>query len=193
MAYTVPSTCTTPNCVTCNSNNVCTKCLYGYLLYNGVCVCSFQNCLQCIGSTLCTQCAYPTRASSLYNSGCLPYYYEDTLCNVTNCENCMNINFCAECSYGFTLQPNGACTQNICNQQSNCSLCNLQQTICYSCKMGYMQMSVLSPTCLPIPNNYSCFVNACSFCQPNNPNVCQKCSQNNYVTSAGQCQPLVCI
>ena len=45
-SYVAPSNCNVPNCVAC-SNNVCTSCLNGYLLYNGTCVCNFQNCLAC--------------------------------------------------------------------------------------------------------------------------------------------------
>lgn len=189
--YSLPSTCTVPNCVLCNSNNQCTQCLNGYLLYNGSCVCNFQNCLSCVGSAFCTQCAFPTIATLASQAGCIPEVVPSTICNVANCLNCQNSNICAQCDNGFTLQSDGSCLQNICNRANNCSLCSVNQLICYTCNPGYIQSTLFGPSCTQISSSYSCQVAGCAVCT--SANVCKTCSPFYNITSQGTCTPFTCV
>lgn len=130
--YTVEVNCTTPNCVSCYVNNSCKACLKGYVINNGECVCGIQNCISCQG-LFCTQCAFPTFANMAENPVCLPEIIPNIYCNVSNCRNCMGLGICAQCADGYSLQPNGTCTINSCDPDSNCSLCSSNQYICYLC------------------------------------------------------------
>lgn len=191
--YTVEVNCTTPNCVSCYANNSCKACLKGYVINNGECVCGIQNCISCQG-LFCTQCAFPTFANMAENSVCLPEIIPNIYCNVSNCRNCMGLGICAQCADGYSLQPNGTCIINSCDPDSNCSLCSSNQYICYLCKPGYIQSSLLnSSNCIQISTNYSCEVLGCTICQLNTPTICETCSPFYTKSPAGQCNPIKCL
>ena len=192
VSYSIATACTTPNCVACNTNNQCTSCLTGYLLYNGTCVCKFQNCLSCIGNAFCTACASPTIATITAGGVCLPQIYYNVLCTIPNCLNCMNVNMCAQCDAGFSLNTAGACIQNVCDKSNNCTLCNSNQTTCYVCNPGFIPSKMYGPACIPVASNYSCQVAGCAVCN-SQPTQCQTCSPyyslNNGICTAYSCIP----
>jgi hypothetical protein len=105
----------------------------------------------------------------------------------------MNVGFCAQCYNGYSLQSNGTCSLNPCNLVNNCSLCSLDQSICYACKPGYLPYSPMSYYCVQVAANYSCQVLGCAVCQPNNPSKCQTCSPFNSLTNSGVCDPINCV
>lgn len=79
--------------------------------------------------------------------------------------NCLNTNICSQCDNGFNLQTDGTCLQNTCNRINNCTLCSINQKICYLCNPGYIQNTLFGPACVAISANYSCNVAGCAVCQ----------------------------
>ena len=192
VAYNVNTSCPA-NCAQCSSSTQCTSCLGGYILYNGNCVCNFQNCLACQGASYCTLCAFPTFATITSSGGCLPLINLGTYCNIQNCLYCSSSGVCGQCSDGFSLQPNGACVQNICNRINNCSLCNYNQNLCFACNPGYLPTTFMSASCVSVQTNYSCSVPGCTVCSSNNSTNCTSCSPFTTRTQNGQCDPINCI
>ena len=106
--------------------------------------------------------------------------------------NCQSVNFCAQCDNGFSLQSSGACTQNVCNRQNNCTLCNANQTVCFVCNPGFIPNGLMAAGCVSISavQNYTCKVTGCSVCS--SANVCQVCTPF-FTLSNGACNPFSCI
>lgn len=172
----------------CNST-FCTRCISGYLLYNGTCLtsCPAQ---YYKSSEQCKKCAPPCLECLTFSqcSSCIsPYMYSEGICII-------------QCPFGKVFFYNTTSNMSICIPcQAPCITCqNSQPTNCTMCQYGYFLYQT----------NNSC-VSQCSFILPINTlynelvtSSCSKCMfpcktctsqilclscQIGYLTSAGKC------
>ncbi|TNJ27376.1 pVSP [Giardia muris] len=153
------TTCTVPNCKTCNSadSTKCDTCEDGFYPSTDK-----TSCITC--PTGCTKCSDASTCSA-----CMPGYKHDsgaktcTACTVTGCKTCdTDVATCTECLDGYhstTAADSSSVTCTACDLQ-NCGACNTDKSQCEACKSGF------GPT-----YSSSLSITACSKC----PDNCESC------------------
>lgn len=119
--------CEDENCANCFDYKKCTECIYGYTLFNGICVeCNISNCDTCVRSKYeCQDC----------DDGYVPVGGTCKKCS-EGCKTCYENQTCYKTSYplpGYAKRGNKyvKCAEG-------CSICNpYNLSICYSCLDGY--------------------------------------------------------
>lgn len=152
-----------------NSNGLCTNCISGYFINNGLCSPNIPNCQSFDPNTaLCLTCASGFYLTS--NSQCsrLPQY----------CLTADRNGACLSCSQGYSIAGQ-ICVITI----SNCYIYNPNNPIyCYQCNTGYYLNMVYGCTVLPpfcsVANNQGYCLNCYSGYQLYNQAICVLIVQN---------------
>ena len=118
------------------------KCKEGfYEIYPGTCaICSFL-------SSNCIKCSYEKDDDSNENEfkclECGNHYYpaiDGTICeycDLRHCTKCLNNTFCLECYQGYSLYPNGTCSNYIYGCKNAIYSRETNKEICLECNDGY--------------------------------------------------------
>ncbi|ESU42579.1 Variant-specific surface protein, partial [Giardia duodenalis] len=198
--------CTVGNCAFCASENVCQKCISGYILDGAACTqqtCSTPDCKTCTNpkapNEACTACVsthYLTPTSRcISNCAALGDYYGATegskklckRCGVANCEACNEQGKCSVCKDGLYADSAGACQK--CD--ASCKTCYGSATDCLACDAGKIMSYTTSDTtgrCIPQCAQASGAGN-CETCglTIEGAAYCSKCSQGNEYPQNGVC------
>lgn len=160
--------CTTSNCLQCDINGVCTKCMLNYGLINNQC----QKCT----SLGCRSCS--TNVSTCDSGSCMLGYvwYFNPTKNIGVCQPCTtgcivcsvaDLSACSTCSLGYYPQADSNGINRCVTCFTNCNAC-LNATVCTTCASGY----------LPSSNGSSCNVicsGNCLTCDQINATKCLTC------------------
>eukprot|EP00826_Nyctotherus_ovalis_P047556 TRINITY_DN5483_c0_g1_i17.p1 TRINITY_DN5483_c0_g1~~TRINITY_DN5483_c0_g1_i17.p1 ORF type:complete len:803 (-),score=134.61 TRINITY_DN5483_c0_g1_i17:46-2454(-) len=152
--------CEIPNCVACETPDVCAECEVGYYLDDGRCAQCAASCIACTGPDECTACEEgyelvngrcveacpPCCTSCTFNddgpvcTSCIGnYVYINGQCSscsegIPHCANCRNC-ACTRCEAGYYLLDSTTCAP--CNSTIPfCKICNGKDT-CLQCEEGY--------------------------------------------------------
>jgi hypothetical protein len=151
------------NCLTCNSNGVCTNCAAGYIAASGQCVAGTAYCQSFDPSTaLCLSCIQGYYLTANNRCQTLPQFCLSAAVNGS----------CTNCRGGYTAAA-GICVVTI----ANCVIYNQNNAdYCYQCSPGYYLNTVYTCSLLP------------PFClAANNLGYCLNCQQGYYLISNGLC------
>ena len=123
--------CSTTDCVECDDQDVCEKCMDGYWLDSLSCEMCDSSCLTCDGGAPedCLSCQSPLSLAS--DGTCIT-------CG-TDCRTCKpeDVDFCLTCLQEFSLDANGSGNCYTCDEE-NCLKCTAEDTsICEACKDGF--------------------------------------------------------
>ena len=162
------------------------KCKEGfYEIYPGTCaICSFL-------SSNCIKCSYEKDDDSNEKEfkclECGNYYYpaiDGTICeycDLRHCTKCLNNTFCLECYQGYSLYPNGTCSNYISGCKNAIYSRETNKETCLECNDGY----ALYPngTC----SYYGKNCKKAKFSQEQGMIICLECEDNSHLYSNGTC------
>ena len=162
------------------------KCKEGfYEIYPGTCaICSFL-------SSNCIKCSYEKDDDSNEKEfkclECGNYYYpaiDGTICeycDLRHCTKCLNNTFCLECYQGYSLYPNGTCSNYISGCNNAIYSRETNKETCLECNDGY----ALYPngTC----SYYGKNCKKAKFSQEQGMIICLECEDNSHLYPNGTC------
>ena len=184
------------NCLTCDSNQNCTKCINtNFELINGTCKCKLNNCLKCSenATNICDECINAnynkTNGTCICKeSHCLTCNETGSscsqcennfklnngkcICEVDKCVKCSSTEKCKECDVNFEF-INGSCICNV----SHCAECSNEKDKCKTCNANFIMKNSTCP----------CYDRNCLECASPLYGTCKKCKYNFTLTNEGTC------